>query len=61
MAEPTGLLVRFDLDILLTGHELWGTYEQVPALMVYDLLRHPPLEGVSAFAVRWDGAVMSEV
>jgi hypothetical protein len=29
--------------------------------MVYDLLRHPPLEGVSAFAVRWDGAVMSEV
>jgi hypothetical protein len=60
-AELMGLLVRFDLDVLLTGHELWGTYEQVPALMVYDLLRHPPLEGVSAFAVRWDGAVMSEV
>ena len=59
-AELMGLLVRFDLDVLLTGHELWGTYEQVPALMVYDLLRHPPLEGVSAFAVRWDGAMMSE-
>ncbi len=60
-AELMGLLVRFDLDILLTGHELWGAYEEVPALMVYDLLRQPPLEGVSAFAVRWDGATMGEV
>jgi uncharacterized protein YPO0396 len=59
-AELMGLLVRFDLDIVLTGHELWGAYEQVPALMVYDLLRHPPLEGVSALAARWDGAAMAE-
>ena len=55
-----GLLVGFDLDVLLTGHELWGAYEEVPALMVYDLLRQPPLEGVSAYAVRWDGAAMAE-
>lgn len=60
-AELMGLLVRFDLDIVLTGHELWGAYEQVPSLMVYDLLRRPPLEGVSAFAVRWDGDAMAEV
>jgi len=60
-AELMGLLVRFDLDIVLTGHELWGAYQQVPALMAYDLLRQPPLEGVSAFAVRWDGAAMAEV
>jgi uncharacterized protein (TIGR02680 family) len=59
--ELMGLLVGFDLDVMLTGHELWGAYEQVPALMVYDLLRHPPLEGVSAFPVRWDGAAMAEV
>jgi uncharacterized protein (TIGR02680 family) len=59
-AELMGLLVRFDLDILLTGHELWGAYGQVPALMVYDLLRHPPLEGVSALAARWDGVAMAE-
>jgi hypothetical protein len=59
-AELMGLLVRFDLDVVLTGHELWGAYEQVPAVMIYDLLRHPPLEGVSAFAVRWDGAAMAE-
>lgn len=60
-ADLMGLLVRFDLDVLLTGHELWGAYEQVPSLMVYDLLRHPPMEGVSAFALRWDGAAMAEV
>jgi len=60
-AELMGLLVRFDLDIVLTGHELWGAYQQVPALMTYDLLRQPPLVGVSAFAVRWDGSVMAEV
>ena len=60
-AELMGLLVRFDLDVVLTGHELWGAYEQVPAIMVYDLLRHPPLEGVSAFAIRWDGVAMAEV
>jgi uncharacterized protein YPO0396 len=58
--ELMGLLVRFDLDMLLTGHELWGAYEQVPALMTFDLLRRPPLEGVSAFALRWDGTAMAE-
>lgn len=59
-AELMGLLVRFDLDVVLTGHELWGAYDEVPELMVYDLLRQPPLEGVSAFAIRWDGATMAE-
>jgi uncharacterized protein (TIGR02680 family) len=57
--ELMGLLVRFDLDVLLTGHELWGAYQQVPALMTYDLLRRPPLEGVSALPLRWDGLAMA--
>ncbi len=54
--ELMGLLVRFDLDVIMTGHELWGAYEEVPAVAVYDLLRRPPVEGVSALAMRWDGA-----
>jgi hypothetical protein len=45
--------------VLLTGHELWGAYQQVPALMTYDLLRRPPLEGVSALPLRWDGLAMA--
>lgn len=59
-AELMGLLVSFDLDILLTGHELWGVYEQVPAVIAYDLLRHPPLEGFSALADRRGGAAIAE-
>ena len=54
--ELMGLLVRFDLDFVMTGHELWGAYEEVPAVAVYDLLRRPPAEGVSALGMRWDGA-----
>lgn len=54
--ELMGLLVRFDLDVIMTGHELWGAYEEVPAVAVYDLLRRPPAEGVSALGMRWDGA-----
>lgn len=56
-----GLLGRFDLDMVLTGHELWGAYEQVPAVMVYDLLRRPPAEGVSCLPMRWDGAALAAV
>jgi hypothetical protein len=53
--ELMGLTVRFDLDVILTGHELWGAYAEVPAIAVHDLLRRPPAEGVSVFSLRWDG------
>lgn len=56
--ELMGLTVGFDLDVVMTGHELWGAYAQVPEVAIYDLLRRPPAEGVSALALRWDGAVM---
>ncbi len=49
------LLVDFDLDIVLTGHELWGTWQDVPAVAVYDLLRRPPAEGVSTVRLVWHG------
>ena len=49
------LLVDFDLDVVLTGHELWGTWQDVPAVAVYDLLRRPPAEGVSTVRLVWQG------
>ncbi len=58
--ELLGLTVAFDLDVLLTGHELWGAYAEVPAIAVHDLLRRPPLEGVSVLTLRWDGHDLSE-
>jgi uncharacterized protein (TIGR02680 family) len=57
--ELLGLTVAFDLDVFLTGHELWGAYAEVPQIAVHDLLRRPPAEGVSVFSLRWDGAELA--
>ena len=48
-----GLLVSLDLDVLLTSHEFWGAYAEVPQLVVYDLMRRPPAMGVSAQQFTW--------
>lgn len=48
-----GLLVSLDLDVLLTSHEFWGAYAEVPELIVYDLMRRPPAMGVSAQQFTW--------
>jgi uncharacterized protein (TIGR02680 family) len=58
--ELMGLTVAFDLDLIMTGHELWGAYAEVPAVAVHDLLRRPPAEGVSVFSLRWDGEALTE-
>lgn len=55
-----GLTVAFDLDVILTGHELWGAYGEVPSVAVHDLLRRPPAEGVSVVSLRWDGHELIE-
>jgi uncharacterized protein (TIGR02680 family) len=54
VAELMGLLVRLDLDFVLTGHALWGCYPVVPSIDVYEVRR---LEGGSAVTshVHWDG------
>ena len=51
-----GLLVQLDLDVILTSHEFWGFYGQVPDLVVYDLTRKPPTPGVFAQRIQWSGA-----
>ena len=48
-----GLLTHLDLDVLVTSHEFWGFYEQVPNLVVYDLTRKPPAPGVYAQRFDW--------
>ena len=54
IGELMGLLVKLDIDFAMTGHALWGTYPQVPALDVYEVRR---AEGTSAVTthVHWDG------
>jgi uncharacterized protein (TIGR02680 family) len=50
-----GLLVALDLDFLMTSHDEWGCYEELPAVATYQLYRDPTLEGVAAVRMVWNG------
>ncbi|MGC0420228.1 hypothetical protein [Embleya sp. AB8] len=59
--EPThgrllGLLVRIDLDFVLTSERLWGTFREVPSLHIYECLRDPHHRGVATLHFTWDGS-----
>jgi hypothetical protein len=53
--------VAFDLDIVMTSHELWGTYRSVPQLAIYQLHRENGTFGVHAIPFIWDGDVLREL
>ncbi|HEV2753421.1 MAG TPA: SbcC/MukB-like Walker B domain-containing protein [Solirubrobacteraceae bacterium] len=52
--------VAFDLDLVMTSHELWGTYASVPSLAIYQLHREQGSFGVHAIPFLWDGAQLRE-
>lgn len=54
IGELMGLLVRLDVDFVMTGHALWGTYPQVPALDCYEVRRVEGSEAVTTHT-HWDG------
>jgi uncharacterized protein (TIGR02680 family) len=60
-AQLLGLLERFDLDFVLTSHELWGCYPELSALGIYHLHREPGIPGVATAHFRWDGTRRVEV
>jgi hypothetical protein len=53
--------VAFDLDVVMTSHELWGTYRSVPQLSIYQLHRENGEFGVHALQFLWDGDVLHEL
>ncbi|MGI8414513.1 MAG: TIGR02680 family protein [Solirubrobacteraceae bacterium] len=53
--------VDFDLDVMMTSHELWGTYGSVPQLAIYQLHRENGAFGVHAIPFLWDGDVLHEL
>jgi uncharacterized protein (TIGR02680 family) len=53
--------VAFDLDVVMTSHELWGTYRSVPQLAIYQLHRENGTFGVHAIPFIWDGNVLHEL
>jgi uncharacterized protein (TIGR02680 family) len=53
--------VAFDLDVVMTSHELWGTYRSVPQLAIYQLHRENGTFGVHAIPFLWDGDMLREL
>jgi len=54
--ELLGLTVLFDLDLFMTGHDLWVTFPTVPAIAHYDLEHDKGGHTVSMYLAVWDGA-----
>ncbi|WP_280265615.1 TIGR02680 family protein [Nocardia wallacei] len=54
IGELMGLLVRLDIDFVMTGHALWGTVPEVPELDIYEIRR---IGGSAVIPTRihWDG------
>ena len=46
---------QFDLDLFMTGYDLWATYATVPAGAHYDLSHSAVEHAVSALLMVWDG------
>jgi hypothetical protein len=56
--ELFGLAVKFDLDLFMTGHDLWVTCDTVPAIAHYDMYHDKTTRTVSSLLVLWDGAAL---
>jgi hypothetical protein len=54
--ELMGLAAQFDLDLFMTGYDLWATQGSIRAAAHYDLAHSPVQHTVSALLLVWDGA-----
>ena len=54
--ELMGLTVTFDLDMFMTGHDLWVHYDSVPMASHYDMHHDKGSHTVSSLFMLWDGA-----
>ena len=50
-----GLAVKFDLDLFMTGHDLWVTCATVPMIAHYDMYHDKTSHTVSSLLMLWDG------
>ncbi|HEV2638124.1 MAG TPA: TIGR02680 family protein [Actinocrinis sp.] len=55
LPDLLGLTTKFDLDLFMTGHELWITYPSVPMIAHYDLRHDEASHTVSSLLILWDG------
>jgi uncharacterized protein (TIGR02680 family) len=54
--ELMSLAAQFDLDLFMTGYDLWATSGAVRAAAHYDLAHSPVQHTVSALLLVWDGS-----
>ena len=54
--ELMGLAAQFDLDLFMTGYDLWAIQAAVRGAAHYDLAHSPIQHTVSALLMVWDGA-----
>ncbi len=60
-SELLSLSVQFDLDLFMTGYDLWITYPHVPGCAHYDLAHSAAENTVSATLLVWDsGDLLAE-
>jgi hypothetical protein len=59
-SELLSLSVTFDLDLFMTGYDLWAVDPAVPAVAHYDLLHLADEHAVSSLLIVWDGAELLE-
>jgi hypothetical protein len=50
-----GLAVKFDLDLFMTGHDLWVRTATVPMIAHYDMMHDKTTRTVSSLLMVWDG------
>lgn len=55
-SELMSLAAQFDLDLFMTGYDLWATHASVTAAAHYDLAHSPVDHTVSALLLLWQGA-----
>ena len=56
--ELLGLSVTFDLDLFMTGYDLWVTYAEVPGCAHYALSHSAAEHVVDAALIVWDGGTL---
>ncbi|MDJ0345971.1 TIGR02680 family protein [Streptomyces sp. H10-C2] len=54
--ELLSLAAQFDLDLFMTGYDLWAAHHSVTAAAHYDLAHSPSAHTVSALLLVWDGS-----
>lgn len=58
--ELMSLSVEFDLDLFMTGFDLWVAFPGVPSAAHYDLVHVPTENTVSTMLLLWDGTEIVE-